>query len=60
MGGGGHYEIKDRMENSVDPDAAAHYELSNLNLHCLQRYLVWSAGLKGLRSSFSPSLYSVQ
>ena len=36
------------MANSVDPDEMAHYELSQLDLHCLHRYLFWSAGLKGL------------
>ena len=35
------------MANSVDPDETAHYELTHLDLHCLQRYLVWSVGLKG-------------
>ena len=36
------------MANSVDPDEMAHYEPSCLDLHCLQRYLFWSAWLKGL------------
>ena len=36
------------MENSVDPDEMVHYELSHLNLHYLQRYMLWSAGLKEL------------
>ena len=35
------------MANSVDPDETAHYEPSHLDLHCLHRYLFWSAGLKG-------------
>ena len=39
---------KNRMENGIDPDEIAHYESSHLDLHCLQRYLVWSAELKGL------------
>ena len=34
------------MANSVDPDETAHYEPSDLELHCLQRYLYWSAGMK--------------
>ena len=37
------------MENSVDPDDTAHYELSHLDLHCLQRGLYWSVGMKGLK-----------
>ena len=28
------------MANSVDPDETAHYELSHLDLHCLQKYLI--------------------
>ena len=36
------------MANSVHPDETAHYEPSHLDLHCLQRYLCWSAGMKGL------------
>ena len=32
---------------SVDPDETARDEPSHLDLHCLERYLVWSAGLKG-------------
>ena len=38
------------MENSVDPDETACYEWSHLDLHCLQKYLYWSAGMKGLTS----------
>ena len=34
------------MINSVDPDETARYEPSHLDLHCLQRYLYWSAGLR--------------
>ena len=37
-----------RMANNVDPDEMAHYEPSHLDLHCLQRYLSWSAGPKRL------------
>ena len=37
-----------RMANSVDPDEMAHYEPSHLDLHCLQRYMYWSAGIRGL------------
>ena len=36
------------MANSVDPDEIAHNESSFLDLHCLQKYLFWSARLKGL------------
>ena len=39
-------EINNRIANSIDPDDMAHYELSHLDLHCLQRYMKWSAGLK--------------
>ena len=37
-----------RMANSVVPDETTRYELSHLDLHCLQRYLFRSVGLKGL------------
>ena len=37
---------QNRMANSVDPDETAHYEPSHQDLHCLHRFLVWSAGLK--------------
>ena len=38
------------MANSVDPDQTARYDFepSLLDLHCLQRYLYWSARMKGL------------
>ena len=36
------------MSKSVDPDETAGYEPSRLDLHCLQRDLIWSAELKGL------------
>ena len=36
---------QNRMENSVDPDEMAHYEPSNLDLHCLQREKFWSTKL---------------
>ena len=29
------------MTNSVDPDEMAHYESSHLDLHCLQKYMLW-------------------
>ena len=38
-----------RMTNSVDPGETAHDEPFHLDLHCLQRYLFWSAGMKGLK-----------
>ena len=28
--------IKEKRADNVDPDAAAHYELPHLDLHCLQ------------------------
>ena len=37
-----------RMANSADTDETAHDEPSHLYLHCLHRYFVLSAGLKGL------------
>ena len=37
------------MANSVDPDEMAHYEPSHQDLHCLHKYLFWSAGMEGLR-----------
>ena len=40
--------ITDRMANSVDPDETARYEPYHLALHCLQRYLNWAVGTKGL------------
>ena len=39
-----------RMADSADPDETTRYEPSHLDLHCLQRYLYWSAALKGLTS----------
>ena len=36
------------MTNSVDPDETAHDEPSHLDLHGLQKYLYWSAGMEGL------------
>ena len=41
-------KIQNRMVNNVDPDEAARNEPSHLALHCLQRYLFWYAGMKGL------------
>ena len=38
-----------RMANNVDPDETAHNELSYQDLQCLHRYLILSAGLKGLK-----------
>ena len=40
--------INNRMANSVDLNETAHEEPSHLDLHCLHRYLCWSARLKGL------------
>ena len=39
------------MAISADPDETAHYEPSHLDLHCLNRYLYWSVGIKGLQMS---------
>ena len=39
------------MANSVGPDETAHDELSQLDLHCLQKYLVWYAGLKRIKKT---------
>ena len=36
------------MANSIDPDETARYEPSHLDLHCLQKYQIWSTELKGL------------
>ena len=44
------------MANSVDPYEAAHCELSHRDLHRLQRYLVWSIGLKELTPYFCPEI----
>ena len=41
-------KIKNGMANSVDPDETARYEPSHLDLHCLHRYLFWSAWFKWL------------
>ena len=40
------------MANSVDPDEMVSDEQSHLDLHCLQRHLCWSAGLKKLMLIF--------
>ena len=45
-------KIKNGMANSVDTDEMAHYEPFHQDLHCLHRYLFWSARLKGLNSTF--------
>ena len=41
------------MVNSVDPDETAHVDpdetAHDLDLNCLQKYLSWSTGLKGLK-----------
>ena len=37
------------MANSADPDEMASYKPSHLDLHCLQRYVYWSVGMKGLK-----------
>ena len=35
-----------RKANSVDPEETAHTEPSHLDLHCVHRFFVWSAGPK--------------
>ena len=41
--------ITNQEQNSKsDPDETSFYELSHLDLHCLQKCLSWSTGLKGL------------
>ena len=42
---------QNRMANSVDPDETVPYEPSHQDLHFLHMYLVWSAGLKGIKVS---------
>ena len=42
------------MANSVDLDETARHESSHLDLHCLQKYLYWTAGMKGLTSIHYP------
>ena len=37
-----------RMANRADPDETARNEPSHLDLHRLQRYIYWSAGMKML------------
>ena len=39
--------FRNGMANSVDPDDTAR-EPSHLDLRCLQIYLLWFAGIKGL------------
>ena len=43
------------MTNNVALDETARYEPSHLDLHCLHRYLIWSARLKGLTDQTSVS-----
>ena len=35
------------MASIVDPDETARNEPSHLDLHCLQKFPCWSAGIKG-------------
>ena len=44
-------KINNWITNDVDPDEMAHYEPSHLDLHCLQRYLYWSKGMKELKET---------
>ena len=41
-------KINNKMATSVDPDETAPDEPSHLDLHCLERYLYWPVGIKGL------------
>ena len=50
-------QINNSIGNRVEPDDTAHYELSHLDLHCLQRYLYWYAGMK--RLNFTPNVNSI-
>ena len=43
--------ISNSIANNEDPNETAHYELSHLDLHCLQRCLYWYIGMKRLRTS---------
>ena len=47
---GCHLKVKARNANRLDPDETAHYEPSQLDLHCLQRYIIWSTMLKELKT----------
>ena len=44
-------QINKKMGNSVGPDETARYERSHLDLYCLQKYLYWFVGMKGLTKS---------
>ena len=46
------------MANRLDLDVMAHDEQSHLDLHCLQKYLSWSTGLKGLRQMDIPESFA--
>ena len=48
-------KINNRMTNSVDPDKTARNE-SHLDLHCLERYLCWSVGMKGLNQKHNTDM----
>ena len=50
-------KIETKMANSVDPNETARDEPSDLNLHCLHRYLFLSAGLKAISPSLNGSRY---
>ena len=43
--------LKKKKKSGVDPDETAYFELSHLDLHCLQKYLSQSTGPKGLKLS---------
>ena len=47
-------KIQNRMSNSGDPEKTERYKQSHLVLHCLQRYMLWSAGLQELRGKKYP------
>ena len=53
------YIQRSQKANSVDPDETARYEPSHLDLHCLHRYMFWSAVLKGLTmASYTKTYFS--
>ena len=49
-------KISDKLANRVDHDEMAH-EQSHLDLHCLQRYLYWSVGMRKLKCDILSTLW---
>ena len=50
-------KINNRVANSVDPDDTAHYVPFHQDLHCLQKYIFWFVGMKGLNNIFLSANY---